>query len=183
MPRPKGELYLVDQAGFEYGFNADMAKHTTLYAVMRDGVRVPWTGSPPVQGGPQSNVLLADDKFPTEAELLQAKALSQRSGQDLQAEQVAMAAQANQAGQGAAMPGSVRIPQAQTPSVEGNDIEAGAAPIAGAEPVATGRVEPPSTVGGTPPADYEADMPLNPAPMPAPPLPPRRTPPRPPSRV
>ena len=179
MPRAKDDLYLVDQAGFEYGFNADMAKHTGLYAVMRDGVRVPWTGSPPVQGGPSTNVVLADDKFPTEAELLQAKALSQRSGQDLQAEQVAMAAQAKQAGQGASPPGSVRVPQAQVPSVEGNDIEANEV---GAEPVATGRVEPPSTVGGMAPADYEADMPLNPAP-PAPPLPPRRTPPRPPSRV
>jgi hypothetical protein len=116
---------------------------------------------------------LAEDKFPTEAELLQAKALQQQSSRDKQAEQIAMAAQAAQSGQGGPMPGSVRIPQARSvPSVEGNEYEA-------VEVAPEGRVEPPSTVGGI--SDYQADMPLNPAPA-APPLPPRRAPPRPSSR-
>jgi hypothetical protein len=173
-------LYLIDKDGFRYGFNADMAKHTNLYAVMQDGVRVPWTGSPPVQGGPASTVVLAEDKFPTEAELLQAKALQQQSSRDKQAEQIAMAAQAAQSGQGGSMPGSVRIPQAQpVPSVEGNEYEA----VEIAPEAVEGRMEPPSTVGGTVPvSDYQADMPLNPAPA-APPLPPRRAPPRPSSRA
>jgi hypothetical protein len=157
---PRRGLYLVDKDGFEYGFSADMAKHTNLYAVMRDGKRVPWTGSPPVQGVPATDVVLADDRFPTEQELLAAKELGRRGGRDQQAEQVAMQAQQMQVGR-------------TGPGVEGNEYDD---PADAALAVPPGL---PSVAGGTgaKPSDYAADQVITltsgqgSAPPPPPPLP------------
>jgi hypothetical protein len=89
--------YLIDKEGTEYRFNADMAKHTDLYAVMEGGRRIPYKGSPNVNpNADRSSEVLTGDRMPTEEELLAAKALIQKYEGSI-GDSIVMQAQAAQA--------------------------------------------------------------------------------------
>jgi hypothetical protein len=66
MPRDKGELYLVDREGVEYGFSPDMAMHRDLYAVMRDGEEVEWKGVNDLVPSRSRNVVAREAPSPEE---------------------------------------------------------------------------------------------------------------------
>jgi hypothetical protein len=87
------ELYLVDKDGHRYAFNADMAQHTNLYAVMKDGVRVRYQGAPSLTPSSGASGMVAGDRAPTEAELLAARDLLARHDHQ-QGDQIAMSAAA-----------------------------------------------------------------------------------------
>jgi len=54
--------YLIDRAGTEYGFNPEMAKDTTTYAVMEGGERVPYGGAPTLPAGLDAKTLVEEDR-------------------------------------------------------------------------------------------------------------------------
>jgi len=87
--------YLIDKDGTEYRFNEAMAAHTNLYAVMENGRRVPYQGTPSLKPSNEVTGVLAGDRMPSEAELLAARQLLARYDQQ-QGDDIAMQGLAEQ---------------------------------------------------------------------------------------